>query len=146
MLVLDTDTLTVIQRQEGDLYARLDARLQGVAATRPICVTVISLEEQLRGWLAFIARARSPAAQVPAYSRLRLLVQDFADRHILDFNEQAADLYQQLTRARVRIGTMDLKIAAIVLAHSATLLSRNLRDFQKVPGLQVEDWTVPAPG
>ena len=44
---------------------------------------------------------------------------------------------------RVRIGTMDLKIAAIVLAHDATLLSRNLSDFRKVPGLKVEDWTLP---
>jgi tRNA(fMet)-specific endonuclease VapC len=37
---------------------------------------------------------------------------------------------------------MDLKIAAIVLAHDATLLSRNLSDFRKVPGLKVEDWTL----
>lgn len=42
---------------------------------------------------------------------------------------------------RPRIGTMDLKIAAIALANDATLLSRNLRDFGKVPGLRVEDWT-----
>jgi tRNA(fMet)-specific endonuclease VapC len=42
---------------------------------------------------------------------------------------------------KIRIGTMDLKIAAIALAHGATLLSRNLVDFKKVPGLTVEDWT-----
>jgi tRNA(fMet)-specific endonuclease VapC len=37
---------------------------------------------------------------------------------------------------------MDLKIAAIALATDATLLSRNLTDFGKVPGLRVEDWTL----
>jgi tRNA(fMet)-specific endonuclease VapC len=40
------------------------------------------------------------------------------------------------------VGTKDLQISAIVLAHDATLLSRNLVDFRKVPGLRVEDWTV----
>jgi len=35
---------------------------------------------------------------------------------------------------------MDLKIASIAIAHSATLLTRNRRDFEVVPGLHVEDW------
>ena len=42
---------------------------------------------------------------------------------------------------KIRIGTHDLKIAAITLVHDATLLSGNLRDFKKVPGLKVEDWS-----
>ena len=42
----------------------------------------------------------------------------------------------------IRIGTMDLKIAAIVLAHDATLLTKNLSDFRKVPGSKVADWTL----
>lgn len=35
---------------------------------------------------------------------------------------------------------MDLKIASIAISHDAMLLSRNLRDFRKVPGLNVENW------
>ena len=62
---------------------------------------------------------------------------------VLDFDERAGVEYQRLRRSRVRIGTMDLKIAAIVLAHDATLLSKNLSDFRKVPGLKVADWTLP---
>ncbi len=44
------------------------------------------------------------------------------------------------TDQRIRIGTTDLKIAAIALTHQGTLLSSNRRDFDQVPGLRVEDW------
>lgn len=54
---------------------------------------------------------------------------------------RAAEQFHELRRARVRIGTMDLRIAAIALVNDATLLSRNLADFRRVPGLRVEDWT-----
>lgn len=49
--------------------------------------------------------------------------------------------FQRLKRSRLRIGTMDLKIAAIALVHDATLITRNRADFAKVPGLRVEDWS-----
>ncbi|MGC8641919.1 MAG: type II toxin-antitoxin system VapC family toxin [Isosphaeraceae bacterium] len=62
---------------------------------------------------------------------------------VLDFDEGAAVKYQQLRRSRLRVGTMDLKIAAIVLIHDATLLTRNPSDFRKVPDLKVADWTLP---
>ncbi len=61
---------------------------------------------------------------------------------LIAFDAAAAAIVQQLQRQRIRIGTMDLKIASIALAQEASLLSRNVTDFQKVPGLQVEDWTV----
>ena len=60
---------------------------------------------------------------------------------MLDFDEAAAERFLQLRRSRLRLGSMDLKIAAIALAQETTLLSRNLADFRRVPGLLVEDWT-----
>ena len=68
-------------------------------------------------------------------------LQVFCTIPLLDFDSAAAAIVQQLQQQHIRIGTMDLKIASITLAHEATLLSRNVKDFQKVPGLLVEDWT-----
>jgi tRNA(fMet)-specific endonuclease VapC len=60
---------------------------------------------------------------------------------ILPFEGDALSTFQSLWLQRLRIGTMDLKIAAVALANDATLLTRNLADFNQVPSLKVEDWT-----
>jgi tRNA(fMet)-specific endonuclease VapC len=58
----------------------------------------------------------------------------------LGWDEDSARIFDQLKASGVTIGTMDLRIASIALAYEATLLSRNLKDFQQVPGLKVENW------
>jgi tRNA(fMet)-specific endonuclease VapC len=140
VIVLDTDILTFVQRGESAEYSRLVSRLEG-ASPQPICVTIVSFEEQMRGWLAFTAKAKSFERQIEAYARLRGLLEDFQARPILDFDDRAAGELKRLIKSKTRIGTMDLKIAAIALVHGATLVSRNLSDFRKVEGLRVEDWT-----
>lgn len=139
MIVLDTDLLTIVQRAEGEAYTRLADRLD--ASGEPVWVTMVSFEEQMRGWLAYAARARTPESVVQGYTRLRAFLEDFQTRPILDFDDRAATEFERLRRLKIRIGTMDLRIAAIVLVHDALLLSRNLTDFRQVPGLRVEDWT-----
>jgi len=137
MLVLDTDHLVELDRGSA-VGAGLQQKL--AEAGDEVATTIISAEEQLRGWLAQIHRQRDPYEQIAAYQRLQRRLEFFAAWHVLSWDTDAADILQNLRRQRIRIGTMDLKIASIVLAHDATLLSRNLRDFQQVPGLRVEDW------
>jgi tRNA(fMet)-specific endonuclease VapC len=139
MYLLDTDHLSVLERG-GDEAARLRQRLRGVPRDE-VAATVVSYEEQTRGWLAFIAKARALDEQVTAYGYLQRHLQIFCGVPLLAFGVDAAAIAEQLRKQRVRIGTMDLKIASIALAQGATLLSRNVLDFQKVPGLLVEDWT-----
>jgi tRNA(fMet)-specific endonuclease VapC len=67
---------------------------------------------------------------------------DFAALQVLPFDDAAADTFENLRGNAVRIGTMDLRIAATALSRNLTVLTRNLVDFKKVPGLHVEDWTV----
>lgn len=76
-----------------------------------------------------------------AYDRLLATVRYFAHVNVLPFSPAAAMTLQQLRQQRIRIGTQDLRIAAIVLTAGGTLVTSNRRDFEKVPGLRVEDWS-----
>ena len=108
MVVLDTDVLTFIQRREGAEYHTLAARLRSARDT--VAVTIISFEEQLRGWLEYVKRAKRE--NLPkGYARLRELNRDSGSRPMLDFDEAAASVYERLIRAKTNVATMDLKIA-----------------------------------
>jgi tRNA(fMet)-specific endonuclease VapC len=106
-----------------------------------VVTTIVTYEEQIRGWMAYIARARSTSQQIEGYRRLRNQLENYRQIPVLDFDERSGEFYQQFRRSRIRIGSMDLKIAAIALANKATLLTRNQRDFVQVPELKTEDWT-----
>ena len=139
-LVLDTDHMSLLEWGSNEA-APLRERLANHDET-DVATTIVSYEEQMRGWMTYLARAKSLTKQVEAYRRLRSHLENYRQIPVLDFDDKAARIYHQLRRARIRVGSMDLKIAAIVISQEATLLSRNVRDFAKVPGLHIEDWTV----
>lgn len=139
MIILDTDHIVVLKYSDGREYLSLSAKM-AASTEQHFVTTCVTIEEQLRGWLALIKRSTDVQRQVSAYQELNKLINYFARWTRLDLDEQAADQFRELRGQKIRIGTMDLKIAAIALVHGATLLSANLRDFQKVPNLVVEDW------
>jgi tRNA(fMet)-specific endonuclease VapC len=143
MILLDTDHLTVLRHRTHPLHAGLVSRLQA-AADPLIAATFISLEEQMRGWLAEIARRKNIDDLVPIYQRLSELVDFYQEWEVAAFDAEAARVFGDLRKQRVRIGSQDLKIASIALANDALLLSANLVDFQRVANLKVEDWLYPA--
>ena len=138
MLVLDTDHLVEL---DSGSSAGTNIRQRLVSSGEAVATTIISAEEQFRGWLAQIHRLTDPHRQIVAYERLQRRIEFFAAWNVLPWTSEAADILLDLRRQRVRIGTMDLKIATIALSQDATVLSRNLVDFGRVPGLRVEDWT-----
>ena len=140
MIILDTDHISFLQRPGSPEGQRLQQRL-AASPDRDIATTVVTLEEQIRGWLAVIARYRDLRQQMAYYDKLIAFVRFFSTWEILPLRESAVQAIRDFGQSRVRIATTDLKIAAIVVANHATLLSRNLRDFGQVPGLRVEDWT-----
>ena len=138
MFVLDTDHLTEYQKGTAPEAHRLKQRLDDTAES--YATTIITVEEIMRGWMAAIRSIHDPRRQISAYGKLRQLFRFFATWNVLDWDDDAAEAFEALKRAKTRIGTMDLKIASICLANNATLLSRNRKDFDNVPGLRVEDW------
>jgi tRNA(fMet)-specific endonuclease VapC len=138
MILLDTDHLSVLTDARHARHPRLVARLSDL--DEPVVIPVIAVEEQLRAWLAQIHRIRDVRQQVRPYGHLVRLIGILAEWDIAPWSERAADEFARLRKARVRIGTQDLKIAALARGGDALLLSANLRDFRRVPGLRVEDW------
>jgi tRNA(fMet)-specific endonuclease VapC len=139
MIILDTDHVTVLRYSEHSKYAAL-SRMMQQSPDRDFAITVVTVEEQMRGWLAAIRRARKTHDQILYYSRLIALVRFLNKWQILPFNEPAADRFEALRKQRIRISTQDLKIASIALEADALLLSANRRDFEQVPGLRFENW------
>ena len=137
MLVLDTDHFSEWERAL-EAGSRLRARVD--LARSDLFLTVVTLEEQMRGWLAEIRRHRDPHRQIAPYAKFQRQVEAFAEWILLPWDSDSARLFLNLRRQGVRIGSLDLKIASIAIAHDATLLTRNSTDFAQVPGLRFEDW------
>lgn len=137
LFVLDTDILTLFERGHASVRER-------VAKHPPhaIAISVVTVEEQLSGWYSQLRNAKSPERLAWAYCRLAANVRFLRHGKILDFDEEAIERYEGLKRMRLKVRKMDLQIAATALEHGGTVVTRNVRDFSKVPGLDVEDWSM----
>ena len=141
MYVLDSDHLSILQRQQGLEFSNLVKRCAAFNAS-DFFVTIISFHEQVNGWTKYVARAKNAHALTRGYMELEGIIESFARAQVLPFSTAAADIYDELRKRRVRVGAMDLRIAAIVIANQMTLLTRNTVDFERVPDLTFEDWIV----
>ena len=135
-LYLDTDHVSLAQHGHPYIAARIAA-----TPSEQLTVSIVTVQEQLRGRLAQVQHAPNTAALVLAYERLHETLTFYLTVSIADFDEQAATILDSPRQRRIRIGTLDLRIAAIALAAGATLVTRNRRDFEQVPELALEDWS-----
>jgi tRNA(fMet)-specific endonuclease VapC len=138
--LMDTDHVSLIGRG-GEVSERIIARIVSLPSVS-VAVSVVSYEEQMRGWMAEIARTASVERQMAAYARLDKMRDYYCSTPVVPFDTGALEQFQCLWLLRLRVGTMDLKIAATALASNAVLVTRNVTDFAKVPGLNIEDWSV----
>ncbi len=140
MILIDTDHASYLKYPESERGRRFVDRLTALPKSEVIGVAIVTVEERMRGWLAVIAKERKAIRQVVGYRELAKLFEFYQEFEIEPFDEAAAREFDELRGQRIRVGTMDLKISATALVQNALLLSANLRDFKRVPGLRVENW------
>ena len=141
MYLLDSDHLTILWYDHGKSYETLISRIADHSDDE-FAVSIVTIEEQLRGWLAYVAKASAIEGAIKDYSKLREVIDRFREINVLDFDSAAAGVFIDLKSQGVRVGTMDLRIAAIAIANDLTLLTRNSIDFERVPNLRFKDWTI----
>jgi tRNA(fMet)-specific endonuclease VapC len=136
--VFDTDMLTLAERGHPEVTRRIQA-----ADPLGLAITVISIEEQLTGWYTMLRKTRDPAKLARVYQRLAETAAYVGRWPILSYTEAAMVRCSQWRALKLNVGKLDLAIASIVLEHRGILVTRNTRDFRRVPGLSLEDWSSP---
>jgi tRNA(fMet)-specific endonuclease VapC len=86
-----------------------------------LSVTIITVEEILTGWYTQIRRAKKDDQVLRAYMALRQAVEFLARIRILPMDREALERFHEFRAGKHRVGNNDLKIAAIVQRHGATL-------------------------
>ena len=137
IVVLDTNHFSELVRDSG-FGQRLRSRLKESQVNA--FTTVVDAQEITEGWCALINRQPPGDRQVKAYEQFKHSLELMMELTLLPFDPASAGRFHELHPICRHVGTMDLKIAAICLTHDTLLLSRNLVDFNKVPGLRVENW------
>jgi tRNA(fMet)-specific endonuclease VapC len=138
MKAFDTDILTEILA--GNLA--YTERIENVPLEQQ-ATPIVAVEEMLRGRLNVIRQAEAGKAKVSIDTAYRLFeetLDTLREVRFLPFTPQAEALVKDWRKLKIRGSTHDLRIAASCIVHSATLISRNRRDFQHLPGLSVEFW------
>lgn len=135
MYVFDTDHLSLYGRNLPALVMRVNA------LNRPLITTVINVEEQVQGRLKQLSEAKNDSIRSQSYEWLTETIRFLSAFQVLQYTPEAQQIFVNFRSQRVRIGTQDLRIASIAIAHGEAVLTRNRKNFEQVPGLTIEDWS-----
>ena len=133
LFMLDTDTCIFLMRGESPALA---AKVQSVPLQQQVMSAVTFAE------LTYGVQASAAAKRKQNQSVLDSLVLHLA---VLDWPQDAAKHYAEiradLKKRGAQLGAADLMIAAHARAMGAIVVTNNLKDFERVKGLAVENWT-----
>ena len=135
LLVLDTGILSLYRRGQPLIVQRMFQQSLNTLAT-----TAITVEEQLTGWYTLLRKQKSREQLARAYRNLVDTIVELNQFRLLSFTEEAIDRFETLRSQKLGVRANDLRIAAIALVNGATVVTRNVADFGRVPDLIVENW------
>jgi tRNA(fMet)-specific endonuclease VapC len=136
--ILDTNHVTLLEHRHPNILKRIEDINE-----EDLAITIITAEEQIRGWFKIMNESNiQPARLVNAYKEFKNTLAYLRTVNILDFDLKAHAIYLELRKEIKNVGTKDLRIAAIALSVNGIVVTRNQKDFGKVPNLTTEDWTL----
>lgn len=137
--ILDTNHVTLLEHRHPNILKRI----KDIEEQEDLAITIITAEEQIRGWFKVMNEPNiKPARLVNAYKEFKNTLAYLRTVNIIDFDLKAHAIYLELRKEIKNVGTKDLRIAAIALSVDGILVTCNQKDFEKVPNLQIEDWTL----
>lgn len=142
IFALDSDTFSHLAYGHAKVVARYTAVLKG--GTDEVTVPCVVRAEVLRGRFDALTKAANGEDFLNLYALLVTTERALARNGTLAVTPQAGAAFDTLLKVK-KLGKRnrsDLLIAAVALAHHATLVTANTQHFANIPGLKVEDWTV----
>lgn len=138
MMAFDTNILSEVLAGNLSFMRRIQMIPRSQQA-----VPVVVMEEVLRGRLNIIRQSESGKHRISlerAYELFEGAIEDSRQLRLLSYTAAAEALFSAWRKQGFRTATLDLRIAATCIAHNATLVTRNRRDFEPIPNLSVEFW------
>jgi tRNA(fMet)-specific endonuclease VapC len=138
--ILDSDHVSLLLEGNSLVYHKTQSMEPQVGTS------IVTVQEVFNGWVSQINARAGIQNPVPLYTKLWNAVEYFKGVPIANFDDAAHQVYQQLLSDHPALRKnrlqKDMRIAAIALSLGATIVTRNRRDFELVPGLVIVDWTV----
>lgn len=135
--LIDTDTFSLYLQHNPAVIGAMVSHLSD-----HIAVSVITVQEVWDGWAAVIAKAKTPDQIAAAYSRLTNTLNELKNWSVVSFSTESVIRYAALKKQKLNVGSNDLKIASIAIETGAIVVTRNRRDFARIPGVVIEDWSM----
>jgi tRNA(fMet)-specific endonuclease VapC len=140
LFILDTDSASLFLAGNQKLIYRVTQEVPNVVTT------IVTVQELFNGWAGRVNDPAQANNLVRIYGKLWQTTEFLKTIEILTFSELANTYHQNsilehkfLAKKRLE---KDMRIAAIALSVSGTVITRNYKDFAQVPDLKIEDWTI----